>query len=641
MRAEPGTGRLDLIAMGRAGVDLYGEQVGGRLEDVTSFAKYLGGSPANTAVGGARLGLRTALLTRVGDDHMGRFLREQLTREGVETAGVLTDRERLTALVLLGIRDPDSFPLVFYRENCADMALCTEDIDPALLTRADALLINGTHMSRPGVRAASVKAAQLVKAQGGRIILDVDYRPVLWGLTPRDRGEDRFVADAGVTAALDQMLPLCDLIVGTEEEIHILGGTTDTLAALRRIRRRSHALLVLKRGAHGCVAFPGAIPASLEEGCVGQGFPIEVFNVLGAGDAFMAGFLRGWLRGEDIATCCSWANACGALVVSRHGCAPAAPSWDELMLFLSRQDWPARLRDSPMLEQKHWSSTRTGTYDSLCVLAIDHRSQFEELAAGQADAERISRFKALALRAVEQATGDRPGVGVLIDDRYGVRVLERAGRLPYWIGRPIEEPGSRPLRFEGAASVEETLKAWPAGQAVKCLVFYHPDDPPVLRAEQDEKILRLSAACRASRHELLLEIIASGHGAIGPDTVSTVIRHIYDLGVYPDWWKLESSADIRAWSAIEAAIQERDPECRGIILLGLAAPEADLLASFTVAAACPLVKGFAVGRTIWHDVARHWFAGAIGDEEAVDRLATNFEALIAGWHEARQQATAG
>ena len=120
--------QLDLICLGRLGVDLYAQQVGARLEDVSSFAKYLGGSSANIAFGTARLGLKSAMLSRVGDDHMGRFLVESLAREGCDVSGIKVDPERLTALVLLGLKDRETFPLVFYRENCADMALRAEDI---------------------------------------------------------------------------------------------------------------------------------------------------------------------------------------------------------------------------------------------------------------------------------------------------------------------------------------------------------------------------------------------------------------------------------------------------------------------------------------------------------------------------------
>jgi len=640
-RASERAGRLDLVTLGRAAIDLYGEQIGGRLEDVASFAKYIGGSPTNTAIGAVRLGLSAGLLTRVGDDHFGHFVLEELAREGVETGGITIDPDRLTGLAVLGIRDSDTFPLIFYRENCADMALAAGDIDPAFVARAGALLINGTHLSQPGVFAASLKAAELMKANGGRVIFDIDYRPVLWGLAAKANGEDRFVADAEVTAQLGRVLPLCDLIVGTEEEIHILGGTTDTIAALRAIRADSAALLVCKRGAQGCVAFPAAIPDTLDAGIAARGFPIEVFNVLGAGDAFMAGFLRGWLRGMPVEKCCELANACGALVVSRHGCAPAMASWQELQTFLAGQ-WPHRLRDSAALEQLHWSTNRKGDYNDLTVLAIDHRSQFDDLIAdlGTGDDDRVGQFKGLALQAVHRlAQGDR-SYGMLLDGRFGAHALEAAADLPYWIGRPIELPGSRPIEFEGAPDVATTLREWPVNHVVKCLVFYHPDDDAEMMARQNRQILRLFDACRATRHEFLLEIIASKNGPVDSGTIARVIDRIYALGVYPDWWKLEPVSDAATWATIEAAILRHDPLCRGIVLLGLSAPVHELLAGIAAAAPFRLVKGFAVGRTIFHDVAAQWLSGTLDDEAAIETLRENLRVLAEAWRVARQATVA-
>src|SRR3990172_5043918 len=150
--------RLDVVTVGRVSVDLYGQQIGGRLEDMASFAKYVGGCPANIAIGAARLGLRAALVSRVGDEPMGRFVREQLVREGVDVRGLRTDPERLTALVILGVRDRETFPLIFYREDCADLALCEDDIDEALVAAARAVVVTGTHLSKPGVAAASLRA---------------------------------------------------------------------------------------------------------------------------------------------------------------------------------------------------------------------------------------------------------------------------------------------------------------------------------------------------------------------------------------------------------------------------------------------------------------------------------------------------
>jgi 5-dehydro-2-deoxygluconokinase len=634
--AEPIGGRpLDLITVGRSSVDLYGEQVGGRLEDMGSFAKYVGGSPTNTAVGAARLGLRAGLLTRVGDDHFGRFIREELVRCGVDVGGVISDPRRLTALAVLGIRDERRFPLLFYRENCADMALCEADVDPAFVGRAGAVLINGTHLSQPGVRAASRKAAELARAAGGRVIFDIDYRPVLWGLTAPDAGENRFVASAAVTGRLQEIAPLCDLIVGTEEEFHILGGATETMSALRAVRELTPAVLVCKLGADGCAAFAGAIGAKLDSGITAPGFDVEVFNILGAGDAFMSGFLRGWLRGLPLETCCRYANACGAIVVSRHGCAPAMPTWAELSAFLEGK-WPRRLRESEELEHVHWATTRMPRPQELLVLAMDHRGPLESLAAElDAGESALIEFKALAIEAVDRVARGDARYGILLDGRFGREGLERAADHPYWIGRPIEQSGSRPLAFDGAADVGSTLRTWPQNHVVKCLVRYHPDDPEPLRQQQEERLRSLYSACRETRHELLLEVIASPYGKIQTDTTARVLERLYDLGIRPDWWKLEPSEEPAAWAAIEDTIRRRDPWCRGVLVLGLASDAESLASAFLAAAPFERVRGFAVGRTIFAEPARRRLAGESGDAETVAALAANLQAVVAAWRRAR------
>ena len=627
---------LDLIAIGRSSVDLYGEQIGGRLEDMGSFAKYVGGSPTNTAIAAARLGLRAGLMTRVGADHMGRFIREELVREGVDVRGVRTDPERLTALVVLGIRNRESFPLIFYRENCADMALCEPDLEAAYIASTGAVLINGTHLSTPGVFAASLGAARRVKAHGGRVIFDVDYRPVLWGLTARDLGENRFVSDAAVTERLQAALPWCDLIVGTEEELCILGGSDLLIAAIQNIRAKTPATLVCKRGARGCVAFAGDIPDDIESGVVVPGFKINVLNVLGAGDAFMGGFLRGWLRDATLEESCRMGNACGAIVVSRHGCAPAMPTWPELQSVLrTAGELPAE-SFTRHLDHVHWATTRGRDYPELMVLAIDHRSQFEDPANyGTADSERIAAFKTLGLRALHAVAGLDVRFGVLLDGRYGFEALSEAADWPYWVGRPIEIPKSRPLEFEGGADVAVELSSWPLSQVVKCLVTYHPDDPADLIGRQDRQLQRLFDACRKTRHELLLEIILPQQMPVDSRTMSRALSRIYDLGVRPDWWKLPPSGSAAQWQAIQDTIAQEDPLCRGVLLLGLAEPETELMVCFATAAPFAVVKGFAIGRTVFQDVARAWFAGAMSDADALKAMAANFSRLANAWRGAR------
>jgi len=636
---------FDVICMGRAAVDLYGEQIGGRLEDMRSFAKYLGGSPANTAVGVARLGLKPAMLTRVGDEHNGRFVREKLAAEGVDVSHVKTDPKRLTALVFLGIRDADTFPLVFYRDRCADMAIDAGDFDVAFIGSARALLLSGTHLSQPGTLAACEAAIAHARRQATRIVLDIDYRPVLWGLTSPGLGEQRYVESAAVSRQLQQIVPHCDLIVGTEEEIRIAGGSGDTLTALRTLRTLGAATLVMKRGPMGCVVFDGAIPERLDDGFTGPGFPVEVFNVLGAGDAFMAGFLRGWLRDEPLARCCAYANACGALVVSRHGCAPAMPSEVELQHFLAHGASTRWLRKDADLEHLHRTTTRTRGWPELAVLAFDHRSQFEELAAG-GPVERIARFKALladgARRGAAVASTGRsdPCFGVIVDDRYGEAVLPPLTGVAWWVARPVELPGSRPLQFEAGADLALALREWPTEHVAKCLVVYHPEDAAELRDEQLASLKALQAACLGTDREFLIEVVPPRDMAARTDTLARALEQIYAAGIRPDWWKLPPPADAAAWPRITEVVQRHDPRCRGVLLLGLEANEDSLAQSFRVAAPHSICKGFAVGRSIFAEPAAEWFAGRIPDQAVVERVAARYARLIALWREARPHAAA-
>ncbi len=625
---------LDVITIGRASVDLYGAQVGGRLEDMASFKKYIGGSPTNIAAGTARLGMRSALITRVGDEHMGRFIREELAREGVDVGGVVTDPERLTALVILGIRDERQFPLIFYRENCADMALCEDDIDEGQIARARSVVATGTHLSNPRTEAAVLKALRLARKHGARTALDIDYRPNLWGLAGPGDGESRFIESAQVTAKLQTTLPLFDLIVGTEEEFHIAGGTTDTIAALRAVRALTPATLVCKRGPMGAAAFAGAIPDSLDEGETGPGFPIEVFNVLGAGDGFMSGLIKGWMGDEPWPMALKYANACGAFAVSRHGCTPAYPSWEELQFFLGRGVFTPALRHDPALEQIHWSTNRRKDWPEVRAFAFDHRLQLEDVPG--ATVERIGKFKELCLDAMETVSAGRPGYGILCDNRLGKSALHKAAGKGIWIGRPVEWPGSRPLRLEPELGPDfGGLSEWPLEHVVKVLCFCHPDDPSSMAADQEETLTRLFHACRRNRLEMLLEIIPSKVGPVGDDTNARLINRIYDLGIYPDWWKLEPLRTATGWRATCAAIKARDSHVQGVVVLGLGQAEDELAAAFRLAATEPLVKGFAVGRTIFAEAAKAWMAGDLDDQAAIAKMAGNFARLCAVWDAAR------
>ncbi|HKU00236.1 MAG TPA: 5-dehydro-2-deoxygluconokinase [Paraburkholderia sp.] len=637
----------DIVCLGRLGVDLYAQQVGARLEDVSTFAKYLGGSSANIAFGCARLGLNSAMLTRVGDDHMGRFLTETLAKEGCDTSHVCIDHERLTALVLLGLKDRDTFPLIFYRENCADMAVDAGDFDEAFIASSKALLITGTHFSTEQVNRTSLAALDYARRNNVRTVLDIDYRPVLWGLTGKADGETRFIASAGVSEHLQRILPSFDLVIGTEEEFRIAGGKETLVDALKRVREVTQATLLVKRGPLGCQIVAGAVPDSLDTVPLQRGVEVEVLNVLGAGDAFAAGFLSGWLRDAPLEDCARAANACGALVVSRHGCAPAMPTPAELDYFLREAAAdPVRMRRPDLdatLARLHRVTPARKQYDEVLGFAFDHRNQFFDLAQQTGASEaRISHLKNLFVDAVaqtESALGLQGRIGVLIDDRYGQDALNAATGRDWWIGRPVELPGSVPLVFDHGRSIGTTLAAWPIGHTVKCLVQLHPDEPIEQRLEQEAQLLALYGAVQASGHELLLEVIPPKLGGQpnAPDTVYRALKRLYNIGLYPEWWKLEPM-EAAQWRNIDALIAERDPYCRGVVLLGLSAPIEQLTNGFRAAAASQTCRGFTVGRTIFYEPSLAWLAGEIDDKELIARVRRAFETLIAAWRAARGQA---
>jgi 5-dehydro-2-deoxygluconokinase len=626
------------VCFGRSSVDLYGQQVGGRLENMGSFAKYVGGSPANTAIGTARLGLKSGMITRVGDEHMGRFIRETMQAEGVDVQGIKTDPERLSALVILGIQDEDQFPLIFYREDCADMALCEADIDEDLIASSRALLLSGTHLSTPTVAAASRKAIALAKKHDTKVVLDIDYRPNLWGLAGHGDGESRFIADANVSQHVQSFLPDIDLIVGTEEEFHIAAGCEDSLEALAIVRAMSMATLVCKRGAQGCRVFEGDIKGWLS-GSEGPGFKVEVYNVLGAGDAFMSGLLRGWLGGEDWPTSCAYANACGAFAVSRHGCAPAVPSWQELEYFLEHGSEHHALRFDPVLSHIHRTTNRRNQHERLVAFAIDHRHQFTSWAqaAGKTPAH-IDQFKQLAVQAAVQEAGQDSGFGMLVDDRTGRSALHQITSTKAWVGRPIESSGVFPLRLEAEGDIVQHLFDWPLNQTVKVLCPYRLDDDAATRQHHEELMVRLDQACRFTGHQWLLEIItARDDNTPAFEQVAPIMQHFYKLGVKPDWWKLEPALDHAYWRQVGEVIDAHDSHCQGVIVLGLNGTIEGISEAFNVASKQPWVKGFAIGRTLFAEAAQGWLQGHLDDVQAIELMATNYRLIIAAWDNAQAQ----
>lgn len=323
--------KFDVLSMGRSLMDLYANEVGAAFPHVKNFAAYVGGCPTNISVGTRRLGLRTALLTAVGDDLVGDFVMNFLAQEGVVTGCSPRKPGRRTSAVMLAMESPDSFPLVAYRDNCADTELTIDDAHAAPIAESTVLVITGTGLTREPSRSATFYAAERARACGTKVFLDLDFRAAYW--------HDARAYAAAIRAALR----LVDVVIGTADEVNIAasdgGGRTVLSAEVTgdSLRDRIEDMLtcgpeavVMKRGAQSTFVYVrgGEIVEAAP-------FAVEVYNSLGAGDAFASGFIYGRLQGWDWYKAARIGNACGAIIVTRHGCANFMPYEHEVLNFIA------------------------------------------------------------------------------------------------------------------------------------------------------------------------------------------------------------------------------------------------------------------------------------------------------------------
>lgn len=329
----------DTLHMGRSSIDLYANEIGAPFEEIKSFGAFVGGSPTNISVGARRLGLKTSLLTGLGDDPVGDFVLHFLNQEGVETKFIPRKPGHRTSAVALGIEPPDKFPLVFYRDNCADIELTIDDVLAGPINDCHIFQFAGTNLCKDPSRSATIFAAELAQKSGSEVVLDIDFRPDQWH-DPRAFG-----------VTIRSVLPHVDIVIGTEDEINaamlvdveqmsvthsqisdtrVTGNIDMAIASLLKLGPKA---LLQKRGQDGVRVHLKRENSSVEQIDV-PGFPVEICNILGAGDAFGGGFLYGYVKGWGWYKSARLGNACGAIVVTKHGCANFTPTMPEVLAFV-------------------------------------------------------------------------------------------------------------------------------------------------------------------------------------------------------------------------------------------------------------------------------------------------------------------
>lgn len=330
--------QYDVITFGRSSIDLYSQNIGADFIDIKGFDAFVGGSPLNIAVACSRLGLKAALLTGVGDDKVGDFILNFLKNEKVITSSVRRIKGKRSSAVILGIEPPDKFPLVYYRENAADSHISIDDVIQAKIPEFRLLELSGTALNVEPGRSAAFFAAETAVDNDIPVVLDLDFRADQWH-DPRAFG-----------VMVRAILPKVEIAVGTEEEV--LAATLTDISritithqqisgpeiqgnleeAIKKILKTGIKALIVKKGSRGARIY---MPHEYIKDV--PGFPVEVVNVLGAGDAFAGGFIYGYLKGWDLYKSCRMGNACGALVVLQAGCANFMPGLDEAMTFIEER----------------------------------------------------------------------------------------------------------------------------------------------------------------------------------------------------------------------------------------------------------------------------------------------------------------
>lgn len=314
---------LELIVIGRAGIDFNTLQLNRRFADVDSFSKSVGGSPANIAQGTAKLGLKTGFIGKVSGDGMGDYVIQRFTELGIDTQGIAIDRSGArNCLAITEIISPLESGAYFYRENTADLLLSPDEVSEEYIRSASSVLISGTALSRSPSREAVLTIIEYAKRHGTLLILDIDYRPYGWGSEIESALYGRLVAE------------MCDVVIGNRQEFDVIEAlsmpdNTDNTKSAQSLLEKAPSLVIIKDGPRGSVAFT---KSGESYACGVIKTPIK--KTYGSGDAFASGVIYGLFRNKGIDACLQFGSACASIVLQGMSCADALPDMEAVEQYL-------------------------------------------------------------------------------------------------------------------------------------------------------------------------------------------------------------------------------------------------------------------------------------------------------------------
>lgn len=582
------TSSIDIICVGNAAVYLYSEQNGTPLDRASTFAKHVGGSAPTTAIGCSRLGLKSALLTSVGDDPMGKFFIDHLATERVNTSLIQVSPQKQTALSLKTHR----MQTLSYGEEAACLSL-----DDKSQISAKAVLFTAELFSDPATATMAKDLIRYVHDQGMEVILSLDSQ--------------------SSCKSLESVYSLCSLIIGTEAGIQAATEKTDSSTAIQCIQGLSSAKIVKIQESGGCTLYQKgekALEAPLN----------DTKEVSDSYEAFISGFLSAKLQGEENSICCKWANHCQVISSAHQSTPPTLPYKSALQLALEE---PQRINEGRLIKLHQTLTRDDEDTRPLCLIAFDHRQQMQ---AYSNDSQHIQHFKGLLYDAFSRArekTSDCQ-LGIIVDDQFGAQVQARAMQDGVFCASSIEETNSFPIRFLKGQEASHILRHWPKNRAVKALIRISPQHTGEMEELQWERLLHLNQACIDWGQKLLIEMVVPASVPDAHTWVHQAIQRACSEGVQPTWWKLPPYPEIEMWRGIQDTIRRRTPHCKGILVIGQGEAWTSLANKLPNLSQVEMIRGFAIGRSIWRQAAESWFNKRMEDEAVVQQVAERYEHLI-------------
>ncbi|WP_158734594.1 5-dehydro-2-deoxygluconokinase [Alteribacillus sp. YIM 98480] len=308
---------FDVIAFGRACIDLNAVEYNRPMEETMTFQKYVGGSPANIAIGSSKLGLKAGFIGKIPDDQHGRFIEQYMSEKGIDTSNMVADTEgRKTGLAFTEILSPEECSILMYRENVADLYLEPSEVHEDYINRAKILLISGTALAQSPSREATLKAVNLAKKNNIKVVFELDYRPYTWTSLEETAAYYSLIAEKA------------DIVIGTRDEYDVmenLSSEGDNQTTIDYLFQHEPELIVIKHGVDGSYAYTRS-----GETYRGRAYKTKVLKTFGAGDSYASAFLYALVSGEDIEKALKYGGASASIVVSKHSSSEAMPTVEEI-----------------------------------------------------------------------------------------------------------------------------------------------------------------------------------------------------------------------------------------------------------------------------------------------------------------------